>query len=187
MNQQSVKSAGFRSGQTGQGVPHSQNWERRCEALRIWLCTLAKEFIAGMEHVHWVSGGNDEGTAYCREHVTAEVQKLQAANPDKSDDFRIGGGYYRSEEDTVATCEKCGKTLLYSLTRYGVSYELDHFESQRLTFADLKKYPSITYQVAEILDSGRTYLESDNEPELAARLKAFIRRLEAIQFRSQGH
>ena len=187
MIQQSVKAAGSRTVRTGQGAQQSQNWERRCETLRVWLYVLAKEFIAGMEHVHWVSGGNDEGTAYCREHVTAEVEKLQSANPDKADHYRMGGGYYRSEEDTVATCEKCGKTLLYSLTRYGVSYELDHFESQRLTFADLKKYPSITYQVAEILDSGRTYLESDNEPELAARLKAFIRRLEAIQSRSQGH
>lgn len=187
MIRQNVKASGMRTMRTVQGFEQSQNWEQRCEAVRGWLYALAKDFIARMEQVHWVSGGPDEGTAYCREHVTAEVEKLQSENPDKADEYRVGGGYHLSEEDTIATCEKCGQTLLYSLTRYGVSSELDHFESQRLSYVDFQKYPGISYQVAEILDSGRIYLEMDDEAQLSARLKGFIRRLEAIKRRSQQH
>lgn len=97
--------------------------------IREWLGKLGAPHIDAEEHYYWIDARNadaDQGPNYCHEHAVAEVQKLNAANPDH--EYHTAGGMGGHEDDTPVTCEVCGKLLHYSLSRYGVRQELEHFD-----------------------------------------------------------
>lgn len=69
---------------------------------------------------YWLRGGNSESSyVYCR----ACADKAAEADPDAE----IDGGW-SGEEDTGLRCETCGKLLMYQLTDYGFSSEVDHYQ-----------------------------------------------------------
>jgi hypothetical protein len=166
--------------------PVAQDWQERVAVLRAWLLGIAQPILAALEEVHWVSGG-DEGPNYCYEHAKAEVEKLQAKDPNNAEDYSVGGGY-GSSEDGLAVCDKCGKLLAYSLTDHGVGAELEHFESVRLSLVGLKNYPGTAYAVLRVISDGLYVMTNpEGETYLAHDLKQFVRRLEAIHKRAQAH
>jgi len=91
---------------------------------------ILRERTKGMDvpNVHWVGGG-DASDSYCRECCLQEVEELKAAG----EDVYIDGGWGSSESDGGETCEKCGKILNYSLTKYGIESELNHFEEHGIS------------------------------------------------------
>src|SRR4051812_49028692 len=68
--------------------------------------------------VRWIHGA-DEGLDYCFECAEIAVAELRKANP--ADEFIVDGGWdARRESDGSTACTKCGRTLGYSLTNYGL-------------------------------------------------------------------
>jgi hypothetical protein len=167
-------------------APDVKDWDRRAYAMRQWLFNLVGPHMSKMEHVRWVSGGPNEAENYCYEHALKIVESLQATDPTDSERYRVGGGY-GSEEDGSANCTTCHKTLLYSLTKYGIESELDNFESVRVSYRALKRSPEMSYELGELVASSVYYVTSNKDPELRTRLRKLISRLERLQARAQAH
>lgn len=74
---------------------------------------------------HWIGGSVNEGGSYCQSCAEAQIAILKKASPDK--DFFLDGGWEAHESDSCVHCQTCCALLEYTLTDYGVDYELDHY------------------------------------------------------------
>lgn len=111
--------------------------------------------------VCWISGGDsDEGIEWCINCAHAEADQLRKAHPEIEFFVDRACGSYEAEHSCV--CDKCGAPLTYSLLRYGVISEVEHFLSYPLT---QDEGPSVAYEVERIL-SGARYLDPDEDCDL---------------------
>jgi hypothetical protein len=103
------------------------------------------------DEVHDWFGGNN----YCYKCAEFVVDELL--------DWLSGAVYMVNdcwyESDTSRYCSTCEKVLSYSLTKHGVKYELDHYES--IDNIDLNS-PEECFQLIEIFDRYNDYPECDN-------------------------
>ena len=80
---------------------------------------------------HWVHGG-DEGQSYCEKCIRKAVAKTMREVRNRGEDpgnVCVDGGYDWPEGDGPAMCHTCGRVVGYTLLDYGVSAELDHYET----------------------------------------------------------
>jgi hypothetical protein len=111
--------------------------------------------------VCWISGGDsDEGIDWCHPCATAEAERLRKKHPDT--EFFVGRACGACEAERSCACDKCGAPMTYSLLRYGVISEVEHFLSYPLT---QDEGPGVAYEVERIL-SGALYLDPDEHSEL---------------------
>lgn len=111
--------------------------------------------------VCWISGGDsDEGIDWCIQCATSEVVRLRKNHPEL--ELFVGRACGAYETEHSCACDKCGASLTYSLLRYGVISEIEHFLSNPLT---QDEGPATTYEVERIL-SGVRYLNYDENREL---------------------
>lgn len=101
---------------------------------------LAHEYAAGAaptEPCHWIYGANEsrafgiaESNDYCRECADTVAGLLRVEYPQEAEQagLQVDGGW-GTDHDSPPFCEGCGVRLLGSLTDYGVTQELDHFEN----------------------------------------------------------
>ena len=85
-------------------------------------------WLSGEADVCWIGSEKpprtaDNGLNYC---LQCAEKRLAAGEGEF-----IDGGYGAMEEDTPCHCEDCGALLDYTLTDYGVDYELEHFNTVR--------------------------------------------------------
>lgn len=116
------------------------------------------------EYPCWMANG-DAGPSYCFACAT----KKAAETGDEVD-----GGYRRYENDGCCHCDICGVLLDYTLTEYGVSEELDHYERRRFR-APL--HPEDAYHVGCLL---RDAPENPNVIRVAKRFVAKLTSMGAI-------
>lgn len=82
------------------------------------------------EPMHWVCGGGaDPGLDFCKDCAERYAAAIKATSKEP-DDVTVDGGWdIRRECDGHAACTTCGRTLGYSLTKYGFGSELEAFEA----------------------------------------------------------
>lgn len=88
----------------------------------------------------WMMDG-DAGPSYC----PACAEKKAAETND-----RVDGGYRVMENDGCCHCDGCGALLTYTLTEYGVSEELFHFQRRRFR---KPLHPEVAYHVARLVEA----------------------------------
>lgn len=105
---------------------------------------------------HWIGGG-DHSFSYCRPCAVKEVERLRKADP--AGEYFVDGGW-GGESDGPRFCDNdaCGKPLSVSLTDYGASSELDHFEEHGVSL----RSPGDCYELSEVISSCGWELDNDN-------------------------
>jgi len=90
---------------------------------------------------HWIGGDDaDQGPSYCRPCAEAEVAAGRAEYVD---------GGWQQENDGCCHCETYGCLLEYTLTEYGASEEIDHYQSAELKGSIL---PEDAFHIAKMLE-----------------------------------
>jgi len=111
--------------------------------------------------VCWISGGDsDEGVDWCLACANTEADRLRKTHPEAEFFVSRACGAYEAERSCV--CDKCGSPLTYSLLKYGIISEVDHFLSYPLT---QDGGPGVAFEIERIL-SGARYLDLDEHREL---------------------
>lgn len=111
--------------------------------------------------VCWISGGDsDEGIDWCHSCAMAEAERLRKKHPETEIFVSRACGAYEAESSCA--CDKCGAPLTYSLLKYGVISEVNHFLSNPLT---QDEGPGVSYEIERIL-SGARYLDPDEYGDL---------------------
>lgn len=75
----------------------------------------------------WITAGDDAGVDYCPDCARWKAKHLRRHHREYRDAVRDGGWDPKRESDTSSFCEGCGHLLGYSLTRYGLAEELEHY------------------------------------------------------------
>lgn len=113
---------------------------------KLWLLSSALK----PEPICWI-GDHDDGEDFCWDCAEKRVSEINASKP-KHPAFVDGGWSESREKDGHAACVTCGKTLMHSLTQYGLEEEIEHFRSDGYGF----KRPTdaeVAYGVVNILDT----------------------------------
>ena len=100
---------------------------QRIMATQKWLCEVAKPVADKAEFSRWLNANNadtDQAEDWCTDCATAEVDRLNAENPDG--DYFVDGGW-GCRADTPPCCHRCGKPLDDHLPSAGIEYEMDHY------------------------------------------------------------
>lgn len=112
-------------------------------------------------YVCWVSGGNsDEGIDRCFSCAKDEADRLRKKHPET--EFFVDRAYGAYEAERTCYCENCSAPLEYTLLRYGVIEEVQHFLSYPLT---QDEGPLVAYEVHAILRGAR-WLDPKEDGEL---------------------
>jgi hypothetical protein len=97
-------------------------------AVMDWLRPIAEPVARRAEFSRWISARNasdpDQSEDWCAACAHAEVNRLNASNPDHQ--YFVDGGW-GSSTDCPAYCCKCGTTLDDELTEYAIMNEVDHY------------------------------------------------------------
>lgn len=117
--------------------------------------------VADPPSAHWIGNG-DAGMSWCRACAEAEVSRLTAKKPDG--DYFVDGGWESHESETSVACEGCGIQLSYTLLRYGVINEVDHFMTYPL---EEDGGPMIAYEIYAILEQAK-YMNRPEDTEVVA-------------------
>lgn len=149
----------------------------------VWLGNIVQPVTASMSYVHWLNARNadtDQGNSYCRDCCDSAVERLNATHPEH-EYFRDGG--WPTDADHPENCCECGATLDCSLTTHGVEYELDHYETERLSLRG-KRSDEVAYNALQILEGSYNVAP---DTELAKRCRRFARRLTAAYRRRKSN
>lgn len=76
---------------------------------------------------HWIGGSDNEGSNYCEKCGLEKIAGLYAEWAHTDKEFFLDGGWEAHEADSCVHCEVCHALLEYTLTKYGVDSELDHY------------------------------------------------------------
>lgn len=113
--------------------------------------------------VCWIDADvGDAGADWCLSCAKAEADRLRKKHPEQADEIFVGRSCGAHESESTCACNKCGEPLTYSLLKYGVISEVDHFLEYPLT---QDEGTGVTYEVARIL-SGARYLDQEEHGEL---------------------
>lgn len=111
--------------------------------------------------VCWVSGDEaDEAIDLCLDCAEKEANRLRKKHPQS--EFFVSSACGAHEAEHTCACDKCDEPLTYSLLRYGVISEVEHFLEHPLT---QDEGPAVAYEVARIL-SGARYLRREEDGPL---------------------
>lgn len=87
----------------------------------------------------------------------AEAERLRKKHPET--EFFVSRACGSHEAERSCACDKCGEALTYTLLKYGVISEVEHFLEYPLT---QDEGPSVAYEVARVLDTARYYAKDDD-------------------------
>jgi hypothetical protein len=107
---------------------------------------------------HWIHGW-DEGLSFCFECAEKTISELLMAEP--CEEYIVDGGW-RSEGDSEAFCETCGRALDNAFTDYAAATVLDYFEADGFDITS----PSDCHALLEC-----TYALGSGNEELQQRLE----------------
>jgi hypothetical protein len=84
----------------------------------------AAEIEKDVKDAHWIYGA-DDGADYCEECALERINNIDKTDPDR--ELELDGGW-RTEHDSLPTCDACGCQLDGCLTYYGADCEIEHFK-----------------------------------------------------------
>lgn len=85
--------------------------------------------------------------SYCRKCIDAAMAIEKAKYPEGADVYKACGS---GENDHSLNCDGCGCLLAYSLTDYGASSELDHFNRAR-GWSRKGLHPDVAFELCAML------------------------------------
>lgn len=134
---------------------------------------------------YWIGNG-DAGTSWCEACAEAEVARLNRAakttkrNP--GEDFFVDGGWEAHESEGNVACEGCGIQLSYTLLRYGVISETDHYVENPLYQHPM---PSEAYEVCALLEQAPYMNRPEDGPIVADVLRVGETAVQLIGYREE--
>jgi hypothetical protein len=109
-----------------------------------------------LENVHWVHGG-DEAADWCYDCCKAMVRHLRKKDKKNRKEYCVDGGWSGGESDNTPFCAGCGKMLAYSLTKYGMDSEFDHFLNHDFFCCDGSIDPYTAYELSAVIGAARCF------------------------------